>query len=429
MVAWVIDTLNQAVSGARQSLDSMQGAVGRVGEHAGEVLRASQQGGEFIEAMGASTEELFQGAETLNSSVEDATASVVQIHGALAGVQQGVALLSETSDRTTEFIAQVGQAMGDIRERAEHSLGLSQRVETSARRGREVVGKVGAGVDAIRTSSEAMVQSVQALGRQSQEIEGVLAIITDVAEETGLLSLNAAILAAQAGEKGAAFKVVADQIRSLARRTRESTKHIEEIVRGIQSNIAEANAGLVANLEAVEEGGEMGREAVRQLEQIEGAVVESVGQADQISQASHEQDEKARAMVSAAGEVNNSLHQVAENLGQSIQEMERIQTLIQSLGALSQSVHAATDQHRQMGWKTSELMGSFSSQVEGIHALVDRQRETSCDLDGALGQVAESAESTEESRATLHSIVNELVKQSDELQEEVGGLWGVREED
>jgi ABC-type transporter Mla subunit MlaD len=120
---------------------------------------------------------------------------------------------------------------------------------------------------------------------------------------------------------------------------------------------------------------------------------------------------------------------VAENLGQSIQEMERIQTLIQSLGALSQSVHAATDQHRQVGWKTSELMGSFSSQVEGIHSLVARQRETSTELDDALGQVAESAESTEESRATLHSIVNELVKQSDELQEEVGGLWGAREED
>ena len=72
--------------------------------------------------------------------------------------------------------------------------------------------------------------------------------------------------------------------------------------------------------------------------------------------------------------------------------------------------------------------GSSAMMSEGIHSLVDRQRETSSELDAALGQVAESAESTQESRATLHSIVNELVKQSDELKEEVGSLWGAREE-
>jgi methyl-accepting chemotaxis protein len=429
LIAWVVDTLNQAVSRARNSLGSMQGAMGHVGEHAGEVLRASHQGGEFIKVMGTSTEELFESAETLNRSVEDATASVVQIHGALAGVQHGVHLLSEASDRTTEFIAQVGEAMGGIRERVEQSLNLSHKVEASARRGREVVVGVGEGVGAIRQSSEAMVQAVQALGTQSHEIEGVLGIITDVAEETSLLSLNAAILAAQAGEKGAAFGVVADQIRSLARRTRESTKHIEELVRGIQANIAEANQGLTASLNAVEEGEEMGREAVRQLGLVEEAVADSVDQAGQISQASQEQDEKARTMVSAAGEVNDSLHQVAENLSQSIQEMDRINALIQSLAGLSHSVHAATENHRETGWKTAELMGSFSGQVAGIDTLLEKQRETASDLEAALASVTESSESTQESRTTLHSIVNELVEQFDDLREEVGRLLVTREEE
>lgn len=429
LVAWVIDTLNDTVSGARKSLGSMQGAMHRVRDHAGEVLRASIQGADLIQDMGGRTEELFQSTDTLNQSVEEATSSVFQIHGALSSVQQGVALLSEASDRTTQFISQVGAAMGAIRQNTDESLAVAQKVDDHARRGREIVGRVGRGVEQIRRSSEGMVESVQALAKQSREIEGILGIITDVAEETGLLSLNAAILAAQAGERGAAFAVVADQIRSLAYRTRESTKHIAELIGGIQTNIAEANRSLERNLEAVDDGEKMGQEAVRQLELIERAVGDSVDQVRRISQAAQDQDEKSRTMVDAAGEVNSNLHQVAENLGQSINEMDRIQALVQSLAALSQFVRGAAEEHRQTGWKTKELMGSLSAQVEGIHALVDGQTETSVNLDQSLCQVSESSDSTRESLETIHKIVNDLVGHSDLLQEEVHSLMGNRPEE
>lgn len=428
LLAWVVDTQKRATSDADRSLDALQEAVGRVAEHAGSVLQASQQGLEFMGAVGTSTEGLFDSSETLSRAAEDATSSVVQIHGALSSVQQGVGLLSEASDRSTEFIAQVGQAMGGIRERIDQSLQVAQKVETYARNGREVVVAVGEGVERIQISSQGLVQWVRALGEQSREIEGILGMITDVADETGLLSLNAAILAAQAGERGAAFGVVADQIRSLARRTRESTKHIEGLIRGIQANISEANLGLADNLEAVEEGREKGREAVRQLELIEAAVGDSVEQARQIAGAAQDQDEKSRAMVDSAGEVNESLHQVAENLGQSILEMDRIQALVQSLAALSQSVRAAADEHRDTGWKTSELMGSLATQVEGIQSLIEQQREVAADLKTAYAQVGETSESTGESLNTLHSFVNDLVERADSLRADVDGGRMDREE-
>ncbi len=423
LIAWVIDTLNRSVENARNSLASMQVAMGRVGGHAGEVLSASQKGVANLESMGTSTEELFEGSETLNRSVEEATASVMQIHAAMSAVLEGVSLLSEASDRTTEFVAQVGKAMGGIRGRIDQNLSLAQKVEESARRGREVVDRVGEGVRAIRSTSEEMMDSIHALGQQSHEIEGVIGIITDVAEETNLLSLNAAILAAQAGEQGAAFGVVADQIRSLARRTRESTKHVEELIRGIQANISQANLGLAANMEAVDEGEEMGREAAHQLELIAGAVDESVGQSREIVRAAQETDEKSATMVSAAGEVNESLHRVAETLTESLQEMDRVQALIQSLAALSQSVRAATARHREAGRSTSELIGSFTHEVEGIQSLLSGQDETASELGSALGEVNESSDSTRESLDALHALLKELVRQADGIREEVGVLW------
>ncbi|MEW6488171.1 MAG: methyl-accepting chemotaxis protein [Thermodesulfobacteriota bacterium] len=422
LIAWVIDTLDRAVSGARESLAAMQEAMTRVGQHAGEVLAASGRGVEYLESMGGSTEELFQGAETLNRSVEEATTSVLQIHGALSGVLDSVSLLSEASDRTTAFVSQVGEAMGDIRRRIDQNLSLAQRVEESARRGREVVDQVGAGVKAIRESSVELMKSIQALGRQSHEIEGVIGIITDVAEETNLLSLNAAILAAQAGERGAAFGVVADQIRSLARRTRESTKHVEELIRLIQSNIAAANLALSANLEAVEDGEELGREAVGQLDLIAEAVDQSVGQSREIVRAAQGTDEKAATMVSAAGEVNQNLHSVAGTLTESLREMNRVQELIQTLAALSQSVRSATARHREAGHNTADLMGSFRSEVEGIDRLLASQQATAAALEAALGEVGDSSTSTRESLDGLHGIVKELVTRADGIREEAALL-------
>jgi methyl-accepting chemotaxis protein len=423
LVAWVIDSLNHAVSGARANLASMQEAVRRVASHADEVLNASLRGSEFMEAMGGRTEDLFRSAETLNTAVGAATASMQQIHSNLYGVQQGVALLSEASDRTTQFISQVGGAMGTIRERTGQSLAVTEKMEEHARRGRDTVVRLGDGVAEIRRASEGMVGSVHALGEQSKEIEGVLAIITDVAEETSLLSLNAAILAAQAGESGAAFAVVAEQIRSLAHRTRQSTKHIEELVRGIQSNITEANRGLGRSLEAVEDGSQMGQEAVRQLELIESAVVDSVDQVRQIAEAAREQDEKAHAMVDAAGEVNQNLHQVARALGLSISEMGRIQDAIQSLSTLSESVRGASEEHRQTGRNTRDLMSSLSTQVEGIQTLVGDQNRTGKGLEQALGTVSESSDNTRDSLKSIHTIVADLVGESDRLQQEVQILF------
>jgi methyl-accepting chemotaxis protein len=127
-------------------------------------------------------------------------------------------------------------------------------------------------------------------------------------------------------------------------------------------------------------------------------------------------------MVDAAAEVNANLHRVAENLGQSIHEMDQIQALIQSLSALSQAVNGASEEHRATGKTTRELMGSLSTQVEGIHRLLDHQTETTANLASALGQVAESSDSTRESLDMIHTIVNDLVAQSDRLQEEVRSL-------
>jgi len=431
LLGWVIDTLAESVRGSRDGLRTMGDAGERVWQRAERVREASSQGLAFMDTLSQSTEELFSGAETLNRSVEEATASIAQIYGALREIHGNVDRVSEASDRTTAFVAQVGRAMGEIRRRIDRSLALFQEVESSAGGGKDAVRRVGEGIDRIRGASENLGRAVQALGEQSREIEGILAVITEVAEETGLLSLNAAILAAQAGEKGAAFAVVADQIRSLARRTRENAAQIGELIRGVQANIAEANRGLAESLEAVEEGRGLGAKAEDEIEQIERAVTAAVEEAREIAGAAQTQDEQARAMVSAADEVNASLHRVAENLDQGMQEMDRVQALNQTLAALSQSLRAAADSHRDTGRETAELMASFAREVEEIGSLLEDQRRAAVALEGHLNAVAESGESASESLLGFHDIVRTLVAEADGLRADTardGGAEPTEEE-
>ncbi|GAB4266991.1 MAG: hypothetical protein Kow0092_20160 [Deferrisomatales bacterium] len=371
LVLRAVEAQQEVWQRAGEHLEQTLGGIQRVRAQAERALEAGRQGEGFLSTLERTTDSLAASVETLSESVEEAAASVAQVHGALSGIREGIAVLEQSSDRSTEFVAQVGRAMGGIRETVEQTLDLSERAEECARRGRQVVTEAGEGVEKIQRVSQGMVQSVRALGEQSREIESIVGIITEVAEETGLLSLNAAILAAQAGEKGAAFGVVAEQIRSLARRTRESTRHIEGLVRGIQGNIAEANRGLADNLAAVEEGQQLGREAVGQLEAIEEAVGALREQAVGIAAAAQDQDGRSAAMVSAAGQVNDSLHQVAANLGQSMQEMGRIQERVASLAALAQSVRAAVEVHRDTGWRTAELLRSLTDQVGEIRQTVE----------------------------------------------------------
>ncbi len=424
LLAWVIDTLDHAVAGAHEGLDEMGAAAKRVRDRAAAVREMSADGMMAVDDLARASEQLHAEAETLNRSVEGSTASMVQIHRTMAGVHRDLDEVSDASDRTFAFIVQVGRAMGSVRERIERSLERFQQMEAHAAQGRGSVDRVRGGIERIRHASERMVRSVQSLAEQSREIEGILEIITDVAEETGLLSLNAAILAAQAGEKGTAFGVVADQIRALARRTRDNATRIARLVEGVQAHIAEANRGIEENLEAVEEGLALGQQASEAIRRIEQVVSASVEEARGIAVSVLEQDEQARTMVDAAGRVNESLHRVAESIHRGMEEMEDVRGRVQGLGTLSEALREAAERQREMGRKMADLMHGVVGQVEDIQKLLDEQDKAAEELTEHLTAVVSSAGSTGESLQQIHAAVRRLVEEADGLRADVRRLLG-----
>jgi methyl-accepting chemotaxis protein len=148
-------------------------------------------------------------------------------------------------------------------------------------------------------------QKIEALGKSSDQIGKIIGVIDDIADQTNLLALNAAIEAARAGEQGRGFAVVADEVRKLAERTSTATKEIAGMIEGIQQETHSAVEAMQAGTKRVESGVETTRQAGESLREIIASASQVGEMVTQIATAAHEQ-------TSVTEEVNRNLEQIAK---------------------------------------------------------------------------------------------------------------------
>jgi methyl-accepting chemotaxis protein len=180
---------------------------------------------------------------------------------------------------------------------------------------------------------------VQELGKQSDQIGKIIGVIDDIADQTNLLALNAAIEAARAGEQGRGFAVVADEVRKLAERTSGATKEIAGMIRGIQAETKSAVAAMQAGTKDVEQGVELTTQAGSSLHDII-QMSEQVG--DMITQIATAATEQA----AASEEINGNIEQIAKITTASALGAHQTTEALQDLAALASNLQQLVGQFR-----------------------------------------------------------------------------------
>ncbi len=227
-------------------------------------------------------------------------------------------------------IQQLESAISDISSRSDNASQRTAEANATAHQGVSMAKTSIAGMESIHTRISSATKRVQKLEISSQEIGSIVAVIKEIADQTNLLALNAAIEAARAGEQGRGFAVVADEVRKLAEKTSEATSQISQTIEAIQMETRQALDAIGASMAEAHQGVGHARQAGESLEHIISAVAQVDGLVKEMAQATALQKSVAKT--------------VAENV-QIIEDLNR-QTLTDSEQGIQQAADLANDANR-----------------------------------------------------------------------------------
>ncbi len=257
--------------------------------------------------------QLQESIETTASAATEISSSSEQL---AAGVQEQSAQSSEVAAAVEEMTRTIIENSKNASETAQAATENGKMAKQGGDVVRETTRKMREIADVVRGSAA----TVEKLGQSSQQISEIISVIDDIADQTNLLALNAAIEAARAGEQGKGFAVVADEVRKLAERTTQATKQIEEMIRAIQLETRDAVDSMKKGTQEVEEGMVLANKAGDALEKIVAEMQRSVDMISQIAAASEEQSatseqisRNVEAISSVSGESAAGVSQIAHS--------------------------------------------------------------------------------------------------------------------
>ncbi len=287
-------------------------------------------------------------AHDFNSMTEKVQALVQQISSAttqLATAAEELSAVANDSGKTitnqTMEIDQVATAMNEmaatvqeVANNASAAAGAATNADNEAKGGKEIVTQTAQAIQELAVSVEESSKVIHQLEQDSENIGTVLDVIKGIAEQTNLLALNAAIEAARAGEQGRGFAVVADEVRTLASRTQESTNEIQTMIEKLQAGSRNAVSAMESGREKAQSGVERAKEAAESLEAITRAVTTIEQMNTMIASAAEEQTSVANEMNESIVKINQlgqSTSSGAEQTSSSSQEMSNLALQLQTL--------------------------------------------------------------------------------------------------
>ena len=372
-----------------------------------------------LSEMTARIEQVASALGTLDAFAGRTSEQVKTMSEGLSQVASSGDVLARFAGEAAAFVTSVEAGIDSVRRRAGETGDLARVVTATAERGEALVNDSVQGMYRVEESISRAAEIVDALGQRSQEIGRIVDVIQEVADQTNLLSLNAAIIAAQAGEQGRPFGVVAEEIRSLAERTARSTREIAAIVRQTRGHVETAVVHVNEGRERATAGVALGDRAASALKEIRGitqrtfsAVEATVAETGRLeTQGSHVV--KASARVAA---------RILELTRASVEQADAGRDLVrqtQEMARLAQSASAKAEGQARTGRALSDAVHRLTdalAEIRAAHAVLTRGDAA---ITEDVNQVRSDAETVLRIGDGLSRSVDQLSREASSLQGEV----------
>ncbi|KAF0233117.1 MAG: methyl-accepting chemotaxis [Desulfovibrionaceae bacterium] len=271
----------------------------------------------------AKAEGMLQAANQLENVVEIVTSASEELSAQIEQSSRGSEEQARRVDETATAMEEMNATVLEVAKSASNAAQTADEAKAKAEDGSRVVGQVVRGIEDVQRQSQEMKADMGTLGKQAEGIGQIMNVISDIADQTNLLALNAAIEAARAGEAGRGFAVVADEVRKLAEKTMTATKEVGDAIRGIQD-------GTKKNIENVER-------SAKTIEDATGLAVKSGESLREIVTLVESTSDQVRSIATASEQQSSA----SEEINHSIEEVSRISS--ETSDAMRQSAQAVGD--------------------------------------------------------------------------------------
>lgn len=295
--------------------------------------------------------QVSQGATEQSKSALHVSTTMEDMAKSVQVIYSGATKQSGELQTNATIIKELANVIEDVATTAESVSALAVESAGAARDGKDIVGKTVDGMGLIRSTVMQTADKIEELGQSSRQIGEIVAVIEDIAEQTNLLALNAAIEAARAGEQGKGFAVVADEVRKLAERSAQATKEIAGLISKIQKGTSNAVDAMQSGTQTVQEGMSLAENAGASLQTIHDLINKVAGEITRMAGSSRNMVEKSSQVVKSIDNIReitdgNKAHtdMLATKSDEVLSEVTSITTIAEQTAASSQEVAASAQQ-------------------------------------------------------------------------------------
>jgi methyl-accepting chemotaxis protein len=405
----------EAVEETASLLANINTSIRSINAEVESLSRSTEEASSSILEMQSSIDEVARSAASLNESVDASTSSIHEISASIRQVAESADTVQSMAEESAAAMVEMDRAIQEVGDHVREASVLTEAVSQGAEAGQQSVASTIEGIEEIRAQTSQAKTVLERLAHRIGEIGEIVNVIGAINDETNLLSLNAAIIAAQAGEQGKAFAVVANHVKTLAQRTAGSTKEIETLIRAVQEESSNAVHAMAAGMEAVEAGVQRSRRAGEELDRIRSSARDASSRVAEIARAAGEQARNSKHVAEAAQNTSSMVQQISTAMAEQSRASDAMLKNAEAALELCRQVHRSTEEQRESGRFITASIGSITEMIRSIQQNTESHSAASEAVSDAVGRILEIARKSGER-------IPDVVRSLEELREHATSL-------
>lgn len=402
---------NEALSDISSSIEEMKASISEIADNTEGLAASAEMTVASIGEMTTSIGQIKESTQELSGAVDSTSASIEQLSATIREVARNASELAGAAEETQSAIMEISSSVKEVEQRAKESSLLSDKVKTDATTfGITAVDKAIDGMKQIKVSVENTAECITKLGGRSEEIGQILNVIEEITDQTSLLALNAAILAAQAGEHGKGFSVVADEIKHLAERTTVSTQEIGALIQSVRREVADAVHAMQEGLQSVKTGFTVTAEAADALKKIVESSRQSSDMSAAIERSTTEQAQATRLVSEAMDKVLRMVGEIAKATTEQNRGIQLIMGATEKMRDVATHVMTATNEQSLNSRHISQSIELVSDKSQQISRAIREQKIGTDTIWKSIEKIRDLPKENRERSFTLNQRVRGLLK-------------------